>query len=174
MGRFGEIMAASASPTTKYAERLLAGITADQFARFARPGGVLVHSNHPAFIFGHLSLYPARVLQCLNQPLGDAQPPAGFEAVFKNGVECRDDPDGTIYPPMETVTEFFFASYPIAFAALRHAPDAVLTGPNPTEGRMRDMFPTLGAMLGFYLDGHAQSHLGQLSAWRRMMGLPAA
>jgi hypothetical protein len=114
------------------------------------------------------------VLQCLGQPLCNAQPPAGFEAVFKNGVECRDDPDGSIYPSMDTITKFFFASYPVALAALREAPDSVLIGPNPTEGRMRELFPTLGAMLAFYLDGHAQSHLGQLSAWRRMMGMSAA
>jgi hypothetical protein len=29
-------------------------------------------------------------------------------------------------------------------------------------------------MLGFYLSGHVMSHLGQLSAWRRCLGLPPA
>jgi hypothetical protein len=39
---------------------------------------------------------------------------------------------------------------------------------------MRDLFPTIGAAINFYLIGHVQVHLGQISAWRRGMGLPPA
>jgi hypothetical protein len=40
--------------------------------------------------------------------------------------------------------------------------------------RSREMFPTLGAVVAFYLGGHVMNHLGQLSAWRRCLGLPPA
>src|SRR5262245_36371116 len=174
MQRIGTLIAQSATLTPMYADRLLAGIAPENFARFARPGGTVVKSNHPAFVFGHLSLYPARVMQHCGKPVGVAQPPAGYEALFKNGVECQDDPSGTIYPPMKDMTKFFFDAYNAAIGAVAGADDEALTAPNPAEGRMRELFPTVGAVLIFYLTGHTQSHFGQISAWRRMMGLPPA
>jgi hypothetical protein len=32
----------------------------------------------------------------------------------------------------------------------------------------------VGALVSFYLGGHVMNHVGQLSAWRRAMGLPSA
>lgn len=174
MATYGEMIASAAALTTMYAERLIQGVKAEDFARFARPGGVAVQSNHPAFILGHLSLYPRRVLEHLGQTAGVATYPATWDGLFQNGVECRDDPRGDIYPPMAEISRFFFDGYRAAAEVIRVARDAQLSAPNPAEGRMRELFPTLGAMLAFYLCGHPQVHLGQFSAWRRMMGLPAA
>lgn len=174
MNTIGATIAPAGQLALLYAERLLKGIAPGDFARFARPGGAPVASNHPAFIVGHLGLYPAQVLRLLGEPPGPAAVPEGWEALFKNGVECRDDAEGTIYPKMEPLTRWFFGGYRAALAALAQADDAVLRGPNPAEGRMRELLPTVGAVLAFYVAGHTQSHLGQLSAWRRMMGLPAA
>jgi hypothetical protein len=39
---------------------------------------------------------------------------------------------------------------------------------------MKTLFPTVGAMLAFYMDGHVLMHMGQVSAWRRMQGMPPA
>ncbi|MEP0845835.1 MAG: DinB family protein [Phycisphaerae bacterium] len=122
-------------------------------------------------MFGHLSLYPARVLEHLGQPTGVTRVPEGWEARFKSGAECLDDPDGKEYPDMPTLTGFYFAAYKAAAEAIRGASDEALAAPNPAAGRMKELFPQLGAMLMFYLCGHPQVHLGQLSAWRRMMGL---
>ena len=79
-----------------YGERLLKGVTASQFARFASSDGVAIESNHAAFIYGHLSLYAPRILK----DLGAAAPetPEGFELVFSKDAKCVDDPEGTIYP----------------------------------------------------------------------------
>lgn len=170
----GKTIATAGKMAPAYAERLLAGVDAKAFARFATVGGKVVPSNHPAWALGHLALYPERVMQHLGRDPGAARVPAGYEALFKNGVECRDDPEGTIYPPMAEIVNLFMASYATALAALAEAEDSTLAGPNPTEGRMRELFPTLGSMLLFYMSGHPQIHLGQISAWRRMMGLPPA
>jgi hypothetical protein len=174
MGSIGAILAQTGNMTVLSAERLLTGITPQTFARFARPGGVELHSNHPAFILGHLSLYPVRVLTATGVDPSAATPPAKYDDLFKNGVECRDDPAGTIYPPMAELREFFFRSYRAAIAAIAEADDARLAGPNPGEGRLKELFPLLGSALNFYLSAHAHSHLGQLSAWRRAQGLPPA
>lgn len=174
MNTIGAAIAPAGQLALLYAERLVKGIRAEDAARFARPGGTPVSSNHPAFIFGHLGLYPVQVLRLLGHAPGPAAVPEGWEALFKNGVECRDDAEGRIYPQWEPLTRWFFDGYRAALAALAKADDALLCGPNPVEGRLRELFPTLGALLAFYVAGHTQSHLGQLSAWRRMMGLPAA
>ena len=174
MNRIGSIIAPGAKLGLMYAERLLAEVTGANYARFAQPGGVVVKSNHPAFILGHLSLYPVRIMQNLNLPDGATAVPPGYEALFKFGVECQDDPDGKIYPPLAELKTQFFEGHKAAIAAVESAADEAFDGPNPAEGRLRELFPTIGTALNFYLIGHVQVHLGQFSAWRRAMGLPAA
>src|SRR5262249_42971329 len=159
----GQLIASSASLSLINAERQLAGVTPDKFARLARPGGVVVKTNHPAWVFGHLAVYPARIMEQLGLPHGETGYPPTYEALFKNGTECCDDPDGSIYPPMQDVTKLFFSGYKAAMAAVSAAPDEKLLAVNPNEGRMRELFPTLGGMLIFYLTGHTQNHLGQIS-----------
>ena len=174
MSQIGTIIAASGSLGLMYAERIVAGIRPESFARLAAPGGTTIQSNHPAFVFGHLNLYPHRIMNALKLPPGPTAYPATYEALFKNGQPCLDDPKGNIYPPMKELVDLFSNAYKAAIAAVSAAPDNILTAPNPAEGRMRELFPTIGAALTFYLGGHVQNHFGQLSAWRRMMGLPAA
>jgi hypothetical protein len=169
----GRILADSTQMTLAYAERLLSGIRADQFARLAAPGGYVVQSNHPAFVIGHLALYPPRILGYLaaekTVPL-----PHGFSEAFSKDAACRDDPEGNQYPPMNTLVDTFFTGYRAVQDALKAAPDETLTRPNPLGGAFAERFPTVGSMINFYLGGHAMLHLGQLSAWRRMMGMGPA
>lgn len=175
MGRIGQLIAPGARLGQQVMERLLVGVTPQTAGRFARPGGVVIQSNHPAFILGHLALYPQRILQQLGQPVAPAAAvPAGYDALFKAGVECRDDVEGTIYPSLDELQTRFFEGYRSALAAVEAAPDEAFEVPNPAEGRLRELFPQLGAAINFYFIGHVAMHLGQLSAWRRAMGLPTA
>ena len=168
----GNIIADSLELSVGYGERLLKDVTAQTFARYASPGGTLIESNHPAFVYGHLALYGPRILSQLGQ--SGPTTPANFEAVFSKDAKCVDDPSGSVYPAMEEVTKAFFDGYKAAAAALRSAPDAAFEIPNPMEGRMAALFPTLGSLHTFYCGGHLMMHLGQISAWRRMTGLGAA
>jgi len=172
--QMGEMIAASGSLGISYAERLLKDVPSAEFSRFARPGGQVVQSNHPAFIFGHLSLYAARVVGDLEGDLTNVKPPETFACLFSKGATCQDDPPGTIYPAMDVILERFFTSHQAALQLLRNTPDDTFLGTNPTEGRLRELFPTIGAMHAFYVSGHMMTHLGQMSAWRRMMGMDAA
>lgn len=72
---------------------------------------------------------------------------------------------------METITKAFFEGYQAAMIVLRETPDAALQQGNPIEGRMANLFPSLGSLHNFYAGGHLMMHLGQVSAWRRMSGL---
>lgn len=174
MGTTGVMVAHVGNVSLDYARRLLKSVEPATFARSATLGGVVLHSNHPAFVFGHLNLYACRVLGLLGLPEGSAVPPSEWGALFKAGVDCRDDPQGTIYPPMETLTRFFFDSYGAVLKALPDVGDEVFLRENPAEGRMKEMFPTVGSAATFLVSSHIMSHLGQFSAWRRAAGLPAA
>lgn len=157
--------------TLGYAELLLKDIKPDKFARLAQGQGGPVNSIHPAFAFGHLSTYPEKLMGMLGREPGEAKTPEGFEEVFSAGVDCKDDPEGTLYPPMQKVVDHFFQSHRTLLAAMEDASDDLLLQENPMEGEMKVRFPTKGTMFAFMLGAHTMMHLGQVSFWRRCMGL---
>ncbi|SMP58844.1 DinB superfamily protein [Neorhodopirellula lusitana] len=169
----GPIIADSAKMSIGYIERLLKDIQPDQFARFASVGGTLVQSNHPAFILGHLSIYPSRIVEELGGDASSIEPSEKYLALFSKDATCLDDPDNTLYPPMDEVVAKFFAAHQAAIDAVLAADDSALTAENPNE-RMRAKFATKGGIYAFYLGGHTMLHVGQFSAWRRMQGLGPA
>ena len=168
----GNVIADSLHVSLAYAERLLADVPAERFARFAAPGGVVVASNHPAFVYGHLGLYAPKVLRLVGHPAPPV--PEHFEIRFSKDATCVDDVDGDLYPGRDEIVDFFREGHRMVTAALRSTADEVFQRPNPAEGRMRDLFPTIGSTQAFYCGGHMMMHLGQVSAWRRMEGLGVA
>lgn len=174
MARFGSMIADAGNVGLRYAKRLVTGIPPERFGRFAAPGNQVVAANHPAFILGHLSLYPQRVVQLLGQNVGPVTPPDNYDRLFSKDAKCEDDSSGQLYPSASELTEFFFRSYDAALEAMRAASDEQLAAENPVDTPLKQVCPTLGSMLNFYLTGHVTSHLGQLSTWRRMEGLPPA
>ncbi|MGV3483472.1 MAG: DinB family protein [Planctomycetaceae bacterium] len=169
----GPLIADSAKISLSYAKRMLAGIAPEQFGRFARVGDQVITSNHPAFVYGHLSLYSSRVVEQLGGHATSIKPSDAYVALFGHTATCVDDPTGTIYPSMSEITERLLTGHQMAIDALLQADDALFTVPNANEA-MRSKFATNGSMHAFYLGGHFMIHMGQVSAWRRMMGLGAA
>lgn len=173
MSLAASIIADSAELSLAYGKRLLTGVTDPDFGRFAKPDGEIVPSNHPAFIYGHLSLYPSRVIRELGQDASAYEPTERYKELFSASATCEDDPERTIYPPMDEVVDRFVRGYEAAIAATRQADDTAFAAENPNE-KMRSKFGSLGAMHNFYLGGHVMMHMGQMSAWRRMMKLGSA
>ena len=62
MGQYAQMIAAAAKITRGYGERILVGVTAQQFARKATVNGKVIDANHPAWVFGHLATYPTGAL----------------------------------------------------------------------------------------------------------------
>lgn len=159
----------------RYGHGLLKDISASSFARLATGnGGERIKSNHPAWVYGHLAVYPSRMLELIGHADSAKLHDERFKTLFKDGTECLDDAAGTIYPPMAEIVERWDAGHKAVLAAVSETPDEVFARQNPTEGRAREMLPTVGAVVGFLLSGHPMSHLGQASAWRRFMGMPSA
>ncbi|MEM8835836.1 MAG: DinB family protein [Planctomycetota bacterium] len=136
-----------------------------------KPAGV--NTNTPSFVFGHLAIYPDGILEMLGR--GDlAQPSERFKALFDHGCECLDGEEAAAtYPPMNEIVARYKDRHEVAIKALSEATDEQLSEENPHE-RMRERFPTKGSMINFLLGAHAMMHLGQVSAWRRCMGMGPA
>ena len=91
MSKIGLMIAASARLGSGYAERLLKDVTPEHFARLAVSGQQVVDSNHPAFIYGHLSLYAPRIVSELGGDASSMQPTELFELRFSKDATCVDE-----------------------------------------------------------------------------------
>jgi hypothetical protein len=174
MGQFGDQIVRSADLTLWMAQQMLKDVKPELFARKPSFAGRVVDTNHPAFVYGHLSLYPARLMQVVGLEPDPASVAGAYPELFEAGKKCHDDPVGEIYPPMQEITGHFFRAYSAAVDALKTVPDAKYLEPNPREGRMKEMFPQVGGMVIFMVSAHPLMHLGQVSAWRRCFGLGSA
>jgi hypothetical protein len=159
--------------TRGYAEKLLEGITPEMFARYPVVNGTQITINHPAFVFGHLALYPSLMAEMTGISGKGMEIPASYPDLFRMGVQCQDDPAGSIYPTMDEIVNVFFSGTDALIASLDFiAPESLdVDLENPSR---RERFGTVGGFLTYVLLAHPQSHLGQVSGWRRCMGLGPA
>ncbi|MEM7622521.1 MAG: DinB family protein, partial [Planctomycetota bacterium] len=164
------VIQASASITLRYAEAVPNGIDAADFGKKARIGGEVIDGNTPAFVYGHLALYPSRVVEFAGLDAAAVTPSEAWVKLFSDGEPCHDDPDGTIYPAKDELVSAAVEAQRAAIDAVASMDEASLARPNPSEGG-RARLPTVGDAANFYLSGHAMMHLGQLSFWRRVMGV---
>jgi len=165
MGVFASSIAHGCLVTLGYADKLCHGIPADSFSRMP-----FKDMNSAAFNIGHLSIYPARMAALIGHE-GTISNPEGWEDLFKAGAPCVDA--GT-YPMKDALIAHYRASHQKVAELLTELDDAVLAGPNPAEGALKERFPVLGQAVLFLCNNHQMMHLGQVSAWRRAMGLGSA
>ena len=168
-----EYIRPGALATRGYAERLLNGITPENFARYPVVNGTRVTINHPAFVFGHLALYPIMLAEMTGISTKGVEIPASYPDLFMMGVPCQDDATGTIYPAMDEIVNAFFRGTDALISSLDSISSHALDRPLENPSR-RERFGTVGGFLTYILLAHPQSHLGQVSAWRRCMGLGSA
>lgn len=178
MSLYTESITIGAKFTLGYAKLLVNGVTASNAARkpaFEGPDGLkVVDCNHPMFVFGHLGLYGTRIYTLAQQEVpAEVAAPVSWNDLFKAGVECRDDPKGTIYPEWSKVWEHYLKSSEVAIDKLARMPDSFYEQPHP-DPKVRERFATIGATMLFLFNNHPMSHLGQISTWRRCLGLPSA
>jgi len=164
MGQFAASVIPPAKAALRYAEGLVKDLKPEDGARL--PKGV--KCNHAVWALGHLSLYPDKLLQAIGRP-ELCKPDQRFEELFADKKECLDDPGGKLYPSLHEVMERFRERYNALLNAVAEVPESVFAGPNPNE-RMKEIAPTVGAMVVFMLTGHTMMHLGQISTWRRCLG----
>jgi len=162
-----------AERTLGLAEALLKDIPADRFARFADGANGPIEANHPAFVYGHLSLYWSDMIGMLGKDGSDVAVPEGWREVLAAGVTCVDDPDGTVFAGMDTIVDHFTRGAKRAIEVVGSLSDDELTIVTPNEN-FRAAFPTMDVVSNFLMNNHVMFHLGQVSTWRRAEGLGSA
>lgn len=145
-----------------YAARLVGDLAPGQFLAQPVAGRIL---NHPAWVFSHLNIY-TRICTAMLRAEPFADP---IDAKYGQKSECSLDP--TDYIPGPDLLASYGGLHAEAEHALTGAPDHVFAASNPLE-RWRAMNPTIGDMIVTLMVKHESAHLGQLSAWRRALGLP--
>ena len=116
--------------TIGLAHALIDGIAADRFARC--PDGHPT-MNHPAFLIGHLSIYPDRALHLMGHP-DLASPRDAYSELFDPRARNRDDADDSIYPPMDEIVAYFTERHDAIAKVLASVSDEVMTGQMPDPG----------------------------------------
>lgn len=158
-----EIMTNLYGKSLDYAQRLTADIPKDKWAYQPAPG-----VNHASWVIGHL----ARTSDVVGSMLDDkphAQP-QNWAELF--GPVSKPSPDATIYSDSTTLRTALVESHQRVLDALKTIDLAVLDEP-PAIERLRSRFPTALGFVTYAMLSHEMVHLGQLSAWRRVQGMPS-
>ena len=87
-------------------------------------------------------------------------------------VPSKPQPERDKYPSKAELWDAYQAAYQRIVDVVKTASEEDLARefPNP---RLRASLPTVGVAMIHILTTHQGQHLGQLSAWRRALGLPS-
>jgi uncharacterized damage-inducible protein DinB len=144
-----------------YCKLLVADVPDEQFAEQPAEG-----FNHPAWVLGHLAAVSDFGLQILGRKFAL---PAEWHQLFDPGTV--PSPERALYPPKaELLAAYEAGHHRLAEAVAAGADPDRLARPNPVR-QLRPVLPTLGDFLAHLLTTHEATHIGQLSAWRRQLGL---
>ncbi|HYO09226.1 MAG TPA: DinB family protein [Tepidisphaeraceae bacterium] len=129
----------------------------------AQPNGI---ANHPAWVIGHLTF----TCQMLGGTIGLPEwLPDNWAGRFGTGSVPVADA-GAYESKRDALTLLADAQSRIT-RAVEQLDDAQLDQPFP-DPSYHDVFPTIRHALTQVLVGHTANHVGQLTVWRRAMGIP--
>jgi len=123
--------------------------------------------NHPAWILGHLA-YSADGAATL---LG-GQKSLSREWLVKFGRGSKLSSVRSDYPSKAELVATLERTFEHARQLAAAATPEQLAAPH-RNAFFADALPHVADLCSFLLTGHLSLHLGQLSSWRRMIGLPA-
>ena len=128
----------------------------------AQPNGIL---NHPAWVIGHLTF----TCQLLGGVIGlPSWLPDDWGRRFAPG--SVPVADASLYETKRNALVILGDAQLRITQAINQLDDSHLDAPFPDES-YREVFPTIRHALTQVLVGHTANHVGQVSVWRRAMGL---
>ena len=129
----------------------------------AQPNQVM---NHPSWVIGHLT----HACQLLGGAIGLPEwLPDDWASRY--GTGSKPTCDATLYETKDDALAILGDAQSRITRAVGELDDTRLDEPFPDES-CRAVFPTVRHALTQVLVGHTANHIGQLSVWRRAMGLP--
>jgi hypothetical protein len=125
----------------------------------------VAHVNHPAWILGHLAWTADRALELLD---AQAISPEAWATLFGRG--SKPSSSRAVYASRDELLRVVDECYERLRETVASASTEQLARPT-TNPRLKEALPTAKELVAFLLTGHMGVHLGQLSSWRRMIGL---
>ena len=149
----------------EYGPKLVADLDDQQMVLQPAPEGNLP-SNHPAWVFSHLNVYLPVIAGIIQ---GES-----FEDPKEHrfGMLSKPEADGSIYASKDDLVGEFVAGHDRVMDLLETADESVFQLPVQLP-RWQEIMPTAAIALPYLMLNHENSHLGQLSAWRRIQGMPS-
>jgi hypothetical protein len=148
-----------------YGAKLVADLSEAQMV--SQPSGTLTApANHPAWVLSHLNVY-LPIMECLVR--GESFPDP---KTHRFGMTSKPEGDASIYASKAELMAEFIQGHQRVIDLLDNSDDSILSLPNSLE-RWKTTMPVVGLVLPYLMLNHENCHLGQVSAWRRLSGLPS-
>lgn len=145
----------------QYCRMLVGDIPEERLTEQPLPG-----VNHPAWILGHLAFSADRARGLIGAA---KEVPAEWTSLF--GPGSRPLASRSVYPPKHDLLRAVEQGFERLRQQAAAATPEQLAQPS-TNPYTKEALPTIKDGVAFLLTGHLGVHLGQLSMWRRMIGLP--
>ena len=145
----------------EYGQKLVNDLSDDQMV--VQPASGM---NHPAWVLSHLNVYHPVIEAVIKGELFDD--PKGHPF----GMQSKPKTDRSVYASKDELVSAFVHGHEKVANALSAASETVFDQPVVLE-RWQQFMPTAGVALPYLMLVHENTHFGQLSAWRRVQGLPS-
>lgn len=149
----------------QYGRRLVEDLTDEQMVLQPAPVGN-APANHPAWVFSHLNAYLPAIQALIKGEEFDDPKQHPF------GMLSKPEADAKLYPPKAELIQEFVAGHENVGELLRDCTEEIFQQPVSLP-RWSPIMPNLGTALPYVMINHENMHLGQISAWRRIQGLPS-
>lgn len=151
-----------------YAKELVRDLSNEQMTIVPSAG----FENHPAFTLGHLVSGSAMLLEDMGAAFEMRND--WVEIFARKGPRDQTRPDNVVskYPTKELLLTALEAEHTKVKERLKAMTEENLMA--NVKWHFDKIMPTLLDLIYFMCITHEAMHLGQLSAWRRAMGLPSA
>jgi hypothetical protein len=148
-----------------YAPRLVADLSEEQMV--AQPASNPdAPANHPAWVLSHLNVYlPVICAIIKNEPFEDPKTHAF-------GMLSKPEPSSDTYASKRELLDDFVAGHDQVARLLNDADDSIFSQALHLP-RWSAIMPTAAIALPYLMFNHENMHLGQISAWRRIQGMPS-
>ena len=124
--------------------------------------------NHPAWILTHLAICTDYAARLFGEP---AKCPQEWHQRCGPGSSLTSE--RSFYASKRDLMAALEAGQARVSEAVARATDEVLLRPHGVQlAFVKNTFPTVGDLVAHLMTTHTGFHLGQLSMWRRMMGMP--
>ncbi len=148
-----------------YAPKLVADLNEEQMVAQPAPADSAA-SNHPAWVLSHLNVYIPVISSIIKgETLED---PKGH----KFGMQSKPEASRDLYAGKDELIAEFCKSHEQIAELLGNADDS-LFAKKVELARWSAVMPTAGHALPYLMLNHENGHLGQVSAWRRIQGMPS-